>query len=129
MPVIKQFEDLEVWQKARELTRLVYRISSEGHFTKDFGLRDQIRRASVSIMSNISEGFERSGDKEFKQFLSIAKGSCGELRAQLYIAFDQLYITKEIFEFASNKSLEVSRMIHGLMKYLQKSDNKGKKYR
>ena len=94
MSEIKQFEDLDVWQKARELTRLIYQISSENNFAKDFGLKDQIRRSSVSILSNISEGFERGSNKEFILFLSYAKGSCGELRTQLYVALDQNYIDK-----------------------------------
>ncbi len=83
MVEIKKFEDLEIWQKARGLTHEIYSISSVGEFAKDYGLKDQIRRSSVSIISNISEGFERDGNKEFLQFLSLAKGSCGELRAQL----------------------------------------------
>ena len=76
MASIKRFEDLLSWQKARELSRLVYQVSNNGTFAKDYGLRDQIRRASISIMSNIAEGFERGGDGEFVQFLSNAKGSC-----------------------------------------------------
>ncbi len=86
MSSFKSFEEIESWQKARELTRKVYAVSNQGAFTKDFGLRDQIRRASVSIMSNIAEGFERDGNREFLQFLAVAKGSSGEVRAQLYVA-------------------------------------------
>ena len=97
MTEIKQFENIEIWQKARELTRMIYTISSKGNFEKDFGLKDQIRRASVSVLSNISEGFERGSNKEFIYFLSIAKGSCGEIRAQLYVALDQKYINEECF--------------------------------
>jgi four helix bundle protein len=89
---IEKFEDLIVWQKARELTKNIYRVTKIGEFLKDFGLRDQIRRASVSIMSNIAEGFERGGRSEFHQFLVIAKGSCAELRSQLYVALDAEYI-------------------------------------
>ena len=89
MATVKKFEDLEIWQKARGVIREIYSISSVGEFSKDYGLKDQIRRSSVSIISNISEGFERDGNKEFLQFLSLAKGSCGELRAQLYVALDQ----------------------------------------
>lgn len=98
MAKINSFEEIHAWQKARELTREIYKISNDGSFGKDYGLRDQIRRASVSIVSNIAEGFERNGSKEFKQFLSISKGSAGEVRAQLYIALDLEYITKEEFE-------------------------------
>ena len=83
MSKIKRFEDIESWKGARKLTRQIYQITAAGEFTRDFGLKDQIRRASVSILSNIAEGFERGGDQEFLQFLSVAKGSCGEVRAQL----------------------------------------------
>src|SRR4030043_671338 len=85
---IEKFEDLIAWQKARELTKNIYKVTKQGDFFKDFGLRDQIRRASVSIMSNIAEGFERGGRSEFHQFLVIAKGSCAELRSQLYVSLD-----------------------------------------
>ena len=84
MSTIQKFEDLEAWKIAREVTRDIYKLSSKGEFIKDFGLRDQIRRSAVSIMSNIAEGFERDGDKEFVQFLSIAKGSAGEGRSHIY---------------------------------------------
>jgi four helix bundle protein len=129
MAEIKRFEDLEAWKIARELTRAIYRLSSAGEFARDFGLRDQIRRASVSVISNIAEGFEREGDKEFLQFLAMAKGSCGEVRAQLYVAFDQLYINEEQFNAISTKAIEVSQMISGLMKYLRRSEMKGSKFR
>ena len=129
MPDIKQFEDLEIWQKARELSLLIYQISSLSRFVKDYGLKDQIRRSSVSILSNISEGFERGGNKEFKQFLSYAKGSCGELRAQLYVALDQQYISNDDFKCITDKALNLSRMISGFMKYLQNSPLKGNKYK
>jgi four helix bundle protein len=126
---IKQFEDMELWQAAREITRLIYQISSKGYFAKDFGLRDQIRRSSVSILSNISEGFERDGNKEFIQFLSFAKGSCGEMRAQLYVAFDQKYIDEDTFNNILEKARDLSRMMSGFIKYLQNSPHKGKKYK
>ncbi len=87
-----RFEDLLVWQRARELTRVIYELTQGGAFARDFGLRDQIRRAAVSVMSNIAEGFERGSDTEFGHFLSIAKGSCGEVRCQLYVASDQGYV-------------------------------------
>lgn len=114
MAKIERFEDLEAWKLARELARTVYRVSSVGEFARDFALRDQIRRAAVSILSNIAEGFERGGDKEFLQFLATAKGSCGEVRSQLYVALDQLYIDDEQFKSVSGEALEVSRMISGL---------------
>ncbi len=86
MASAQRFEDIKAWQKARELVKNIYQATSVGKFARDFVLRDQIRRAAVSIMSNIAEGFEREGNKEFLQFLSLAKGSCGEVRAQLYVA-------------------------------------------
>ena len=97
MTTAKRFEDLEVWQKAKELTNLIYRLSSSGAFARDFGLRDQMRRAAVSIMSNIAEGIERQTQAMFMQYLARAKGSAGELRAQLYIALEQEYITNAEF--------------------------------
>lgn len=86
---VKQFEDLEVWKEARRLTQIIYRLTKGEKFSKDFALRDQIQRAAVSIMSNIAEGFERGGNQEFIQFLYVAKASCGEVRSQIYVAFDK----------------------------------------
>jgi four helix bundle protein len=126
---IKKFEELESWKKARQLTNTIYEATATGSFTRDFGLKDQIRRASISILSNIAEGFERGGDKEFSQFLAVAKGSCGEVRAQLYIAFDQGYLSKDLFERLFNAANEIGRLISGLMKYLSMSELKGSKYR
>ncbi len=129
MSTIQRFEDLEAWKMSREVTKGIYKISSLGLFAQDFGLRDQIRRASVSVMSNIAEGFERDGDKEFVQFLAVAKASAGEVRSQLYVAFDQNYISESEFDSIYQKLTETSRVISGLMKYLQQSDLKGKKFR
>jgi len=126
---IKKFEELESWKKARKLANTVYEATSTGRFARDFGLKDQIRRASISILSNIAEGFERGGDKEFLQFLAVAKGSCGEVRAQLYVAVDQGYLSQDLFEVLSNNADEIGRLISGLMKYLSKSGLKGSKYR
>ena len=126
---IKHFEELESWKKARQLTKRIYEVTGEGNFKYDFPLRDQIRRASISILSNIAEGFERGGDKEFLQFLAIAKGSCGEIRAQLYVALDQAYVTSQVFEELKATALEISRLISGLMKYLMQSKLRGSKYR
>ncbi|HEX8424423.1 MAG TPA: four helix bundle protein [Pyrinomonadaceae bacterium] len=128
MGKIERFEELEAWKKSRELTKVVYQLSGSGSFGRDFGLKDQIRRAAVSIPSNIAEGFERDGNKEFLQFLSIAKGSCGEVRTQLYIALDQHYLTKSQFDSASNQLSELSRMISGLITYLRNSELRGRKY-
>jgi four helix bundle protein len=121
------FEDIEVWQKARELTREIYALSNEGLFARDFGLRDQIRRASVSVMSNIAEGFERGSNKEFIQYLYIAKGSAGEVRAQLYVALDQTYINQAKFNLSNKNATEISRMLSGFINYLNKSSYKGAK--
>ena len=103
---IKKFEDLKSWKKARQLTNAVYEATATGSFARDFGLKDQIRRASISILSNIAEGFERGGDREFLQFLAMAKGSCGEVRAQLYVAIDQGYLSRPLFERLSNDAAE-----------------------
>src|SRR5438445_6940835 len=129
MATFKTFEDIDAWQRSRELTNLIYKVTAEGAFSKDYGLKDQIRRASVSIMSNIAEGFERSGTGEFAHFLSTAKGSAGEVRSQLYVALDQEYVTRNAFETLSNHAVEVSRMISGLMKYLRASGIRGTKFK
>jgi four helix bundle protein len=129
MTTFKSFEEMEVWQKARSFTRKIYSISDQRPFCKDFGLRDQIRRASVSVMANIAEGFERSGNAEFTQFLAIAKGSVGEVAAQLYVAFDQRYITREIFDELGDETKQLGSMLGGLIKYIKKSGMKGLKYK
>jgi four helix bundle protein len=123
LATVERFEDLEVWIKARELTKLIYEITGKDDFAKDFGLRDQIRRAAASVMSNIAEGFERSGDKEFLRYLSIAKGSAGEVRSQLYVAFDNGFIDDSLCKKLIFLAEEISRMIFGLMSYLQTSKN------
>jgi four helix bundle protein len=128
MARIQRFEDLEAWKISREVTKEIYRISKNDLFIRDYGLRDQICRASVSIMSNIAGGFERDGDKEFINFLSIAKGSAGEVRSQLYIALDQNYISEKEFDFIYAKTTETSRVISGLINYLKQSDLKGRKF-
>jgi len=129
MPTFRSIEDIEAWQRARALTREIYRTPKVGDFAKDFGLRDQIQRAGVSIMSNIAEGFERGGSREFAQFLSIAKGSTGEVRSQLYVALDQEYVTQAEFERLIAGVNETARMISGLISYLRGSAIKGVKYR
>lgn len=127
--VVKRFEDLQCWQKARNLNNGIYELTSDGRFARDFALRDQIRKASISILSNIAEGFERGGDREFLQFLAIAKGSCGEVRAQLYIALDQQYVAPDAFKLLRGSVEEIGRLISGLMKYLGSSQLKGSKYK
>lgn len=129
MARIRRFEDLEAWKMARDVTREVYRFAKTGDFAKDFGLRDQICRSSVSIMSNIAEGFERDGDKEFVNFLSIAKASAGETRSLLYVALDQQYITHDQFDLVHGKVIENSRLISGLSSYLRQSELKGLKFK
>ena len=129
MAKIVRFEDIGSWKRARMLTNEIYKITSSGTFSRDFALRDQIRRAAISILSNIAEGFERGGDNEFLQFLSVAKGSCGEARAQLYVALDQAYISTTQFEVLSKTANDVSQLISGLMKYLRQSNLRGSKYR
>ncbi len=129
MTTFNSFEEIEVWQKARELTRQIYELSIKSLLAKDFGLRDQIRRARISVMSNIAEGFERSGTGEFLQFLAVAKGSIGEVRTHLYIALDQGYLDKATFDQLSNQTREISRMIGGLMNYLKRTKLKGTKYK
>ncbi|MBK7392344.1 MAG: four helix bundle protein [Chloracidobacterium sp.] len=128
MPSIERFEDIEAWKRAREVTKKIYQLSSSGDFTRDFGLKDQIRRSSVSVMSNIAEGFERDGNREFINFLSIAKASCGEARSQLYVALDQDFITAEDFQCTYDHFDQTGRMIGGFMNYLRQSDLKGKKF-
>ena len=129
MARIEKFEDIEAWKLARRATKLGYEVSLTERLCRDFALVNQIRRASISILSNIAEGFEREGNKEFLQFLSIAKGSCGEVRAQLYIAFDQNYIDEATFSSISETLKETSRTISGLMKYLKGADFRGSKFK
>lgn len=129
MPTFTRFDEIEAWQKARELTREVYAVSSNGVFSKDFGLRDQIRRAGVSTMANIAEGFERDGTAEFIQFLAIAKGSAAEVISHMYVAFDQRYVAEAEFNRLNALATEVSRMIAALMHYLRRSGTKGLKFK
>ena len=128
MASITKFEDIDAWQKARELTREVYKITNQGAFARDFGLRDQIRRAAVSIMSNIAEGFGRGGNREFIQFLSMAKGSVSEVQAQLYVAADAGYITNDQFQQLYSLSQSTGNLIGGFIRYLTKSADKGVKF-
>ena len=118
MAKIKRFEDIEAWQAARELVSAVYRVSGRGKFEKDFGLRDQIRRAAVSVMSNIAEGFERCSDKEFSRFLYIAKGSAGEVRSHLFVALDLQYVTSDEFHDLRTRAEEVAKALSGFISYL-----------
>lgn len=117
---VETFEDLVAWQKSRELTKAIYQISNNGEFARDYGLRDQIRRACISVMSNIAEGFERAGRGEFHQFLVIAKGSAAEVRSQLYIALDAKYISDKDFSLLKDSAEEVTRIIGGLRSAVKK---------
>jgi four helix bundle protein len=129
MATITKFEDIEAWQKGRTLKQVLYRHSRQGEFAKDFTLRDQIRRAAMSVTANIAEGFERGGNREFIQFLSTSKGSCGEVQDHLYTAMDESYITKSEFEALYAQTAEVARLLGGFMKYLQGSEIRGNKFR
>ena len=120
---VERFEDLIAWQKARQLIVEIYRITAHGEFAKDFGLRDQIRRAAVSVMSNIAEGFDRGSRGEFHQFLVVAKASCAEVRSQLYVAKDVGYIDQEVFNNLNSGADELSRILGGLRAAVQKQRN------
>src|SRR3954471_10650169 len=111
---VEKFEDLIAWQKARLLTAEIYKITGRDKFARDYGLKDQIRRAAVSIMSNLAEGFERGRASEFHQFLSVAKASCAELRSQLYVAFDAGYLNQERFKKLMGQATEVGQIVGGL---------------
>lgn len=124
MATIKRFEDIQAWQKAREFTKLIYRETSKGPFAKDYPLNDQTKRAAISIMLNIAEGFGRKTDKELKQYLVQAHGSCAEVQAALYIALDQSYITENVFRQLYDFADEISRMIMGFHNYLTKKTPK-----
>jgi four helix bundle protein len=128
MATIEKFEEILSWKEARELNKTVGKLIDEERFKKNFRLISQIEGAAGSIMDNIAEGFERGGNKEFIQFLFIAKGSCGELRSQLYRAIDRKYITVGEFETISNHTQKVSSLIQKFINYLQNTDLKGAKY-
>ncbi len=126
MSKISQFEDLVAWQKARSLTAAVYTATRKGAFKGDFGLANQIQRASVSIMSNIAEGFERGGRAEFHQFLSTAKASCAETRSHLYVALDAGYLERMEFERLLQQAEEVGRVVGGLRAAVQRQRDNDK---
>jgi four helix bundle protein len=126
---VERFEDLEIWQEARALSKVIFQLSKRTPFKNDFKLKNQIKGSSGSTMDNIAEGFERNGRKEFLQFLSIAKGSCGETRSQSYRAFDYEYITRDILNDLVNECTKLSKKISSLMNYLNKSNYDGSKYK
>ena len=120
---------MPIWQEARDFSKKVFWASKEGEFSKEFRLCSQIRASSGSIMDNIAEGFERDGNGEFKQYLYIAKGSCGETRSQLYRAFDYGYLDEDVFEKLKFQSEEISKSISSFIEYLQSTEIKGLKYK
>ena len=120
MATFKRFEDILAWQKARETTRSVYQVTGENIFAKDFGLRDQLRRASVSVMANIAEGFGRRSDKEFANFLNMAHGSAAECQSHLYVAIDLKYLSQDGFDSLYRQFDECSRMIIALSHHLRR---------
>lgn len=129
MATIKRFEDILSWQKARELNSMLGDLVDSGKFKRSYKLIDQIESSCGSIMDNIAEGFERSGNREFLQFLYISKGSCGEFRSQLYRAFDRNFLTQEEFDDLYARSMEIIVMLQGLIDYLENSDMKGTKFK
>ena len=114
----QSFENLQVWQSARTLTRWIYTITKSGPLSADFGLKDQLQRASVSVMANIAEGFERSSSREYRQFLNIAKGSCGEVRSLLYIVQDNGYYSEQDIQKIQQESVKISKMLNALIRTL-----------
>jgi four helix bundle protein len=121
MSKLRRFEEMEVWVSARSLVSGIYAVSQNSSFSRDYGLRDQIRRASISVASNIAEGFESQSNPNFIRFLASARGSAAEVRAQLYLAFDLGYISNPDFLSLVSQSESISRQITGLMNYLKKS--------
>lgn len=129
MATLQRFEDIEAWKYSRNLTNLVYNISGQGKFGKDYCLRDQIRRSAISVMSNIAEGFDREGNKEFIQFLSIAKGSTSEIEAQLYVALDNGYVSQEQFNELFEITKSTKSLLSGFIRHLKNSKIKGHKFK
>jgi len=129
MSKVERFEDLKIWQLARELCQMIHKLTIKDQFSRDFKLVGQINGSSGSIMDNIAEGFERDGNKEFIQFLTFSKGSCGETRSQLYRALDYQYITQEEFDAAYKMTLEESKMLKSFIQYLKDSELKGNRFK
>ena len=124
---IKSFEEINAWVEARELTKRIYEATGEARFSKDFGLRDQIRRASVSIMANISEGFDSQSNVEFIRFLIYARRSSSEVQSHLYVALDQKYISQKLFNELYDKSIYTAKLINAFITYLRSSGKRLKK--
>lgn len=128
MATITRFEDLEIWKEARRLAKEIHLITVETDLKSDFRFRDQIKASSGSVMDNLAEGFERNGNLEFRQFLSIAKGSAGETRSQLYRELDYNYIDVVKFEILKTDFENLSGKINNFISYLNKKDFKGTKF-
>jgi len=128
MSTIKRFEDIEIWQLAREICKDIFTLTQKEQFRKDYSLADQIKRSSGSAMDNIAEGYERDGNKDFNNFLTISKGSIGETRSQLYRAMDFQYIGENEFEYMYEKCLKLSRQLQRFSQYLKNSPVKGRKF-
>jgi four helix bundle protein len=128
MAKINCFEDLEVWRKSRDLSRAIYQVTQRGSFSKDYSLKNAVNKTAGSIMDNIAEGFDRSGNKEFIQFLAIAKGSAAEVRSQLYRALDRNHLEEPEFESLKAQVETISKQLAGLINYLKSSGYKGQKY-
>ena len=129
MATIQRFEDLEVWKKSREICKYIKILTSKEQCSRDYSLKDQIKRSSGSAMDNIAEGFERDGNKEFVNFLTISKGSIGEVRSQTYRAFDYEYINQEEFEFMINETVSLSERLGKFISYLRNTEYKGVKFK
>lgn len=129
MATIKRFEEIKAWQEARELARLVYETTRNGALSRDYGLKEQIQRAAVSVASNIAEGFARNGNREFAKFLWIAKGSAAEVQSQLYTAKDVGYISETQFKNIFEKAESCSLLIYRFLKSLRASDLAGERYK
>lgn len=121
---VNSFEDLQVWKDSRILVKSIYQLTSDGKFSKDFGLREQIQRASVSIMNNIAEGFERNNNKEYIKFLGYSKGSAGEVRSMLYVATDLGYISQDNFDMYYQLAINIITQLSNFIKYLKNSSIK-----
>ena len=128
MKQYRSFEEMKVWRDSRQVVKSVYHQSKEGRLSKEYVLSGQMKRSALSVMSNIAEGFERDGNKEFLQYLSIAKASAGELRSQLYVAFDAGFMDVEIHNTLMDLILEISRQLSGMIRYIQRSSYAGHKH-
>jgi len=116
---IERFEEIEAWQAARGLTQRIYKATTQGQFTRDYGLRDQVQRAAVSVMANIAEGFDSNSDEEFIRFLRYGLRSATEVQSHLYVALDQQYIDRDAFDRLYNQAAEVKSLIAGFARYLR----------